>query len=202
MIPVEAAFLAIGLMLGFGLGGGLRNLAEAQIRLWPLLPVAVAVQVAPIPRLEGELGQHLPFAALLLSFVLIGVVCAVNWGLRGFPTILLGVMLNAAPIAINQGMPVSAQAVAEVGGSVEEVPTERGGKHHLATEQDRIAFLGDAIPIREPFRAVVSVGDLLMWLGVAGFVIAAMLGRERRREEHPPSHPHRARPSTTSESPR
>ena len=193
--------LLIGLLLGFGLRGDLRNLAEARIRFWYLLPVALAVQVAPVPRMEGQLGRHLPFAVLLLSFVIIAVVCVVNWGLRGFPMILLGVLLNAAPIALNQGMPVSGEAVVEVGGSIEDVPRERGTKHHLATSQDRLTELGDVLPIRAPFNAVVSVGDLVMWVGAATFVTAAMLGRERRGWTPPPSG-HRPRPSTTSGSPR
>lgn len=201
-IPIEAAFLAIGVMLGFGLGGNLRNLAEVQIRAWWLLPLAVLLQVVPLPEVEGQVGRHLEYGALVLSFVLIGVVCAVNAGNRGFLLILLGVLLNALPIVVNQGMPVSAAAVAEVGGDVSELPRERGGKHHLATPEDRVAFLGDTIAIREPFKAVVSAGDIAMWLGAAAFVTAAMLGRERRREQPPPSHHHRARPSMTSGSPR
>ena len=193
--------LAIGLLLGFGLRGDLRNLADVRIRVWYLLPVALAVQVAPVPRMEGELGRQLPFAALLLSFLIIAVVCVVNWGLRGFPTILLGVLLNAAPIALNQGMPVSGEAVVAIGGSIEDLPREPGAKHHLATREDRLTVLGDVLPIRHPFNAVVSVGDLMMWVGAAGFVTAAMLGRERRGWLPPPTG-HRVRPSTTSGNPR
>ncbi|MDQ4005487.1 MAG: DUF5317 domain-containing protein, partial [Actinomycetota bacterium] len=189
--------LLIGVLLGFGLGGDIRNLATAELRLWWLLPVAVALQVAPIPRGEGTLGVNLPFATLILSFVVIALVCVVNWGLRGFPTLLLGVLLNLIPISVNQGMPVSAEAVVEVGGSVEDVPTQPGAKHHLATPEDRLTILGDSIAVREPFKAVVSIGDIVMWIGAALFVTAAMLARERRTDV-PPPHPHRARPSTRS----
>ena len=187
--------LLIGLLLGFGLGGDIRNLATTELRLWWLLPLAVVLQVAPIPRGEGTVGANLPFAALILSFAVIGLVCIVNWRLRGFPTLLLGVLLNLIPISVNQGMPVSAEAVVEVGGSVEDVPTQRGAKHHLATREDKLTILGDSIPVREPFKAVVSIGDIVMWIGAALFVTAAMLARERRTDA-PPAHPHRARPTT------
>ena len=192
--------LLIGVLLGLGLGGDLRNLAEARVRLWYLLPLALVIQLAPIPRGDGEVGRYLPFAALLLSLVLIAVVCVVNWGVRGFPTILLGVLLNAAPIALNQGMPVSPEAVVAVGGSLADLPTEIGEKHHVQTAEDQLTMLADVLPIREPFKAVVSVGDLVMWWGVALFVTAAMLGREQRGADHPPTG-HRSRPSTRSGSP-
>ncbi|MGH2683921.1 MAG: DUF5317 domain-containing protein [Actinomycetota bacterium] len=196
-----ATILLIGVLLGFGLGGDIRNLATAELRLWWVLPVAVALQVAPIPRAEGQVGANLPFAALIRSFALIGLVCGVNWRLRGFPTLLLGVLLNLIPISLNQGMPVSAEAVIEVGGSVEDLPTQRGAKHHLATRDDVLTILGDTIAVREPFKAVVSIGDIVMWVGAALFVTAAMLARERRTDV-PPTHPHRARSATKSGTPR
>ena len=124
----------------------------------------------------------LPFIALLLSFAVIGVACIINWRLRGFRLILLGVLLNLIPIGLNQGMPVSAAAVGDAGLSVSRVPTDRGGKHHLAQVGDRVQFLGDVIPVRPPFRTVVSAGDLVMWVGAAAFVSLALLGRATRAE--------------------
>jgi hypothetical protein len=93
---------------------------------------------------------------------------------------VLGVILNLVPIALNQGMPVSGAAVIESGGTIEAVPQELGEKHHLQRPEDRLTVLADVIPVREPFRAVVSVGDLVMWVGAGVFVTAAMLGAHRR----------------------
>ena len=169
-------FLAIGVLLGWGLGGAARNLAHVRIALWPALPVAVILQVIPIP---GGTTQ-LPFAALLVSFALLALVSAANWRLRGFLLILVGVVLNAIPIVVNQGMPVSGAAVVDVGGDVEDLPLERGGKHHLASDQDELTFLGDVFPVRAPFREVVSVGDLLMYAGAAVFLASAMLANPER----------------------
>lgn len=176
-----ASILAIGLLLGWGLGGGVRNLAQLEVRLWWLVPIALAMQLVPIPRADSGVGRYLPFVVLLLSFVLIGGVVLVNWRLRGFPAILLGVLLNLIPIALNQGMPVSGAAVAESGGSVADVPTELGAKHHLERPEDELTFLADVIAVRRPFRAVVSAGDLVMWVGAGWFLTAAMLGVPRRQ---------------------
>jgi hypothetical protein len=196
------AILGVGLLLGWGLGGALRNVGHVHLRLWWLAPAGLVLQVLPVPRGEGGTARYLPFAVLMLSYLLLIAVTAINWRVRGFPLILFGLLLNLVPIALNQGMPVSGNAVRQIGGSVASVPQQRGGKHHLATAADRLVFLGDVISVRAPFRQVVSVGDLAMWAGAAWFVTAAMLAspeRPARRVEGPGRRP---QPSRMWESPR
>ncbi len=182
-----ASIVVIGLLLGWGLGGRIRNLAELEVRLWWLIPAALLLQVVTIPRAGQGPGRYAPFAVLLLSFVLIGLVMTLNWRLRGFPTILLGVILNVIPIAINQGMPVSGPAILEVGGSLSAIPHELGEKHHLLRPEDRLTALADVIAVRRPFQAVVSAGDLVMWVGAGLFLTAAMLGSPRRARRQSPA---------------
>ena len=182
-----AAVLGIGLMMGWGLGGSLRNLATVEIRLWPALPGALVLQAIPVPTFQGGIGRNLPFAVLVGSYLLLVAVLVVNWRLRGFVIVLLGVLLNLAPILANQGMPVLGEAVERAGGSVELVPRARGQKHHLATEQDRLVPLADVIAVREPFETVVSVGDVLMYAGAGVFLAAAMLGRSRSEPPRAPA---------------
>ena len=190
VVMLLGAVLAIGLLLGWGLGGALRNLALVEVRLWQVFPAALALQVVPLPE-----SSYLPFVVLVVSYVFLIGVTTLNWRLRGFPLILVGLVLNAVPIFINQGMPVSAEAVVAAGGSVDEVPRGPGSKHHLSTGEDDLTSLGDVIAVRAPFRAVVSVGDLLMYSGAAVFLTGAMLASPRRPPP-PPSLPSRpARPS-------
>lgn len=178
-----ASILVIGLLLGWGLGGGITNLAQLEVRLWWLIPLALVLQLMPLPQSESGPLRYLPFVVLLVSFLLIGWAMVLNLGLRGFPVILLGVVLNLVPIVANQGMPVDGSAVVEAGGELADVPRELGGKHHLKRPEDQVTFLADTIAVRSPFRAVVSIGDLVMWLGAGWFLTWAMLGaplRERR----------------------
>lgn len=183
------SILAIGLLLGLGLGGSIRELGKLDVHLWWLIPLGLALQIVPIPQGPEGPGHYIPFVALLLSFLLVGAVVALNWRLRGFPAILLGVLLNVIPIVVNQGMPVSGQAVIEAGGSVADVPRALGNKHHLLTPDDEVTFLADVIAIRSPFQAVVSAGDLVMWAGAGWFLTFAMLGAPRR--EASPARPPR-----------
>jgi len=192
----------MGLLLGWGFGGALRNLAHLRVGLWWMYPVGLALQVVPVPTFETGTARYLPFAVLLFSYVVLISVTAINWRLRGFPLILVGLVLNLVPIALNQGMPVSGQAVRAVGGSAEDVPTEQGGKHHLATDQDIAVFLGDVLPIRAPFREVVSAGDLVLWLGAALFLAGAMLAVPERTARGADRAVRRSRPSTMWGSPR
>lgn len=195
-VLVAAAFLVIGLLLGWGFGGSLRNVAHVRVALWWLFPIGLALQILPLPSFETGTVRFLPFAVLLFSYVILIAVAAINWRVRGAPLILVGLVLNLIPIALNQGMPVSGSAVREVGGSVGSVPIEPGGKHHLATGEDRLTFLGDVIPMRSPFREVVSVGDLVLWVGAAVFLAAAMLALPERPPRTLAPNARRPRPST------
>jgi hypothetical protein len=199
MIPfvlLLAAILLIAVLIGLGLGGSVRNLAAVQIRMWPAFPGALALQAIPIPAGSGGVGRLLPVGVLLFSYVVLIVVTAANWQIRGFRLLLLGVVLNFVVIGANHGMPVSEGALREAGSAatIDEVPMVRGTKHHLASERDVLLPLADTIPVRAPFGVVVSPGDLAMYVGAAVFLGAAMLWRsDRSRLE---AHPEEARPAT------
>lgn len=182
-----AAILGIGLLLGWGLGGRLRNIATVRIRLWPLAMGALVLQVLPIPPLQGSIGRLVPIGALLASFAILLFVAAVNWRLRGFVLILLGLLLNAVVITVNQGMPVSEHAVRQSGqaAGLEQLATGDDPKHHLADESDILLPLADVIPMGSPFNQVLSVGDVAAYFGAAAFLTAAMLGLAERG--HPPT---------------
>jgi hypothetical protein len=177
------AVLAIGLLLGWGLGGSIRELAAVRIRIWWIAPLALALQLTPLPEVEGDVGRLLPAGALILSFVLLLIVAAANWRLRGFILILIGFLMNIAVMTANQGMPVSPEAMARIGAqdSIEALRNaEPGSKHRLAGDDDQLLFLADVIPVGRPFDSVVSLGDVFAYAGGAVFIGSAMLGRPRR----------------------
>ena len=139
---------------------------------------------------------------LLLSYAVLIAVLVVNWRLRGFLVVLAGLVLNLVPIAANQGMPVSGTAIESVGGSLKDIPRERGEKHHLATDEDIIQPLADVIAVRSPFNTVVSVGDILMYVGAGVFLAAAMMASPERPTRRDLLPRRSVRPSTMSGSPR
>jgi hypothetical protein len=182
-----AAILGIGLLLGWGFGGRLRNLGTVPIHLWPLALIGLVLQVVPIPRPEGSLRDVLPIGVLLLSFAVLLFFVAVNWRLRGFLLIGLGLLLNAVVIAANLGMPVSEHA-ARQSGQAEAIGVLTSGddpKHHLASEEDVLLPLADVIPVGSPFNIVVSAGDVISYVGAAVFLTATMLGAADRTPRSP-----------------
>lgn len=194
MIP---AILGVGLLLGWGLGGGLRNLADVRIRLWPLLPIALVLQAIPISRVG--VGKVIGLGMLLLSYVLLLAVVLVNRRVSGFTIIFAGLLLNAAVIAANGSMPVSASAAASVGGIERLDDLRDDSRHHVAEDDDLLLPLADVIALGPPFRLVISLGDALMYAGASWFLAAAMLGRATRR---PPPRPLPAPRATGWETPR
>lgn len=168
--------LALSLIVGFLVGGRLAGLARNQLRLWWLAPIGLALQLAP-----G--GEAISFALMMVSYIALAAFAVANLRTAGFTLITLGVALNWLVIGLNGGMPVSADALRSSGqGASLRLLTEEGGaKHHLATD-DRLEFLGDVIPVGGPIEQVVSVGDILVYAGMAWFVVASM----KRPAEDPP----------------
>jgi hypothetical protein len=185
------SILLIGVLVGLGLGGDPRNLGDVSIRFWWLIPLALLLQIVPIP--QGDTGptRLLPVAAVLLSYVALIVAILANWRLRGFLLILVGVVLNFIVIGMNHGMPVTEGALerAENPELQEGLPGGRGAKHHLATERDVLLPLADVIAFGQPFGVVVSAGDVAIDVGGSMFLASAILGRPerpRRRSKPPP----------------
>jgi hypothetical protein len=112
--------------------------------------------------------------AVLLAFVLM------NAHVTGVVVIGLGLLLNLVVVVVNIGMPVrgSALVAADIVTRNELATTELVGPRHLETEHDRLAVLGDVLPM--PIGGeVLSFGDLIIVAGAADAV--RELARRRRR---------------------
>lgn len=171
--------LAIG--LGYLLGGRLHRLGNVRFRhAWAGL-AGVALQVLPV-------GGTLGFVVLIASFVLLLFVAWVNRRLPGFALIAAGLCLNLVVIAVNEGMPVTREAIvaSDQAETLDDIRAAGGTKHHLATAQDDLLILADRIGIPAPVAQAVSIGDVVAYAGVVWFVVAAM---RRRTEEEPASVP-------------
>jgi hypothetical protein len=67
--------------------------------------------------------------------------------------------------------------VAAVGLDPDELePADLGAKRHLEGPDDRLTFLGDVLPLR-PLGEVVSVGDVVLAVGVAGLLFRVLRPR-------------------------
>jgi Family of unknown function (DUF5317) len=167
-----ALTLIVGILLGLALGGSLRDFPTIGVRWWPLALAGVVLQFL---NPGGAFGH----ATVLASFALLLAFAGLNFGAPGFLLIIVGLALNTVVIAANGGMPVAREAVARSGqeGALTDLREHGGAKHHLADDGSVLLTLGDAIGIPRPIGQAVSVGDLVLDVGIAWYIAAATLPR-------------------------
>jgi hypothetical protein len=170
--------LPVAIALGYVLGGRLGHLAEISLRYPGAGLAGLGLQTLPV---GGTLGHIL----LLGSFVLLLLVAGANWRLPGFVLVGAGLWLNLVVIAVNGGMPVTADAFVASGQTEGLDDLAAGGRHHLATPRDELVFLADSIPVPAPVRRAMSVGDLAAYAGAMWFVVAGMGRRDEIVEPKP-----------------
>ena len=177
LFPI-ALLLAVGIW--YAVGGSLRPFERLPLRWWPLAPIGLALQAAPVPRLAGLAPSTVGTAMLIASYVLLLTFVAANRQAPGFFLLFIGLALNLAVIAPNAGMPVSGYALSRSGNAdaVQALQAEGGAKHHLAGPGDVLRPFGDVIAVGSPFDVVVSAGDLLVYLACGWFVFGVMRGPE------------------------
>ena len=157
--------LLLGGLIGLARGGRVAGLAAVRFRALGWLGAAVlagaAIRIAPPALAPG---------ALVASFALLVAFLWGNRRLPGLRWIAVGVVANGLAILTNGAMPVSASGAAALGGEV----AAGGLRHEVATEGSLLTALGDIIPLA-PLGAVVSVGDVVMAVGLCWFVAAGLL---------------------------
>lgn len=179
-------FVAVlaGLTGGLAAGGRLANVSRRPLRVLGALGAAVVLQALPV---LIDVGDATALACILGSYALLLAFTAANLRLVGMPVVLLGLVLNIAVITLNAGMPVRAEALLTVErdlAAADLAAVDFGAKRHLETGEDRLAFLGDVVPVRV-LGEVLSFGDLILAVGIAD-VVFRLLGptaavRRRRR---------------------
>jgi hypothetical protein len=133
--------------------------------------VALGIQLALFSPLADGLPDDAARLIYVLSTALVGVVVLANLRLTGVPLIALGAGLNLLAIVSNGGaMPASPEALAAVGLGV------GGNTNSVVVAAPALQPLTDifAMPAWLPLANVFSVGDVLIGIGLAIAVAAAM----------------------------
>lgn len=159
-------------------GGSLNGLAETTFRWTPLLVGALVLQITFLYWDPEWLGSRGGLAVVLASNGAVAVWLLVNRTLPGLLLAAAGMALNVLVIAANGAMPVleSSAERAGIGQSLDDA----GIKHERLDEDTVLPWLGDAIPVR-PFKEVLSVGDVVLALGLCRVVDRRMTKDKRPR---------------------
>jgi hypothetical protein len=172
----------LGLIVGVLLGGSLAGLGTIRFRWAGLALFGFLAQVVlfsdPVTARVGDLGPPLYVASTAIVFVAV----LRNLAIRGMPLVARGAASNLAAIGANGGyMPTSASAAAAFGRSAPETYS-----NSAIVDSAALAPLTDIIPLPRwlPFANIVSVGDILIAVGIVVVITAAMrAGRTRPTDE-------------------
>lgn len=164
--------LPIGLLLGLAIGGRFSGLAALKFR-WAALAVAgfvtqVVLFSAPVSERIGDAG---PIVYVVSTAMVLAAVVA-NVRIPGMVLVVIGAAANLAAIVANGGyMPTSAAAAAAIGREDIE-----GYSNSAIIASPALEPLTDVIvlPTWLPFTNIISVGDLLIGLGIVVVIAAAM----------------------------
>ncbi len=164
-----------GLLIGLVSGGSIERLGRLQLRWAPLIAIGMIAQLALFSTPVGDtLGPAAPWVYVLTN-ALVLVAVARNLAVPGLVLVLVGGLANVVAIVANGGyMPVSPGALAAMG----RAPQSGYSNSRLVTDV-RLAPLTDlfAMPTWVPAANVFSIGDVLIGVGAAIAVVAAMHGR-------------------------
>ena len=170
LLAIVAA--AAALIVGVRRGGTLANVEHAGLQWWRLFFLAMGLiglaGVAPDFSLDLGLIELGAVGLVVVGLALLLLLAVRNFHLVGVPIIALGLALNLLGTIANDGFPVDRGALVaariETSRTVEEA--DLSGGQHLRSDDDRLWWLGDAIPIRE-LELVLSFGDLIIIGGLA-----------------------------------
>jgi hypothetical protein len=164
--------LVVGFAVGLLLGGRPAGVARLQFR-WPWLIIGgLLVQVVlftdQVASIVGSLGPPIYVGSTLLVFL--GVLRNIDIG--GMKIVALGAASNLAAIVANGGyMPAGRGALEALGKTDPTIYSNSATVDHPALEPLTDIF---ALPAWLPSANIFSVGDVIIAVGVAAVIVAAM----------------------------
>ena len=187
MIP-EA--LVLSFIIGLIRGGKVANLAAISLRkAWIIIACGVLLVAIWVAKAQGlAFASSLARYSHLLAYACVLAALCYNLNMRGVWLVVEGTGLNFLVTLANGGyMPISL-AAAKASGMNELakmlVSNNNFIRHSLMSSHTRLNLLADIIPAPRPpfpFPGVMSVGDILISIGLFVVVQYAMFGRPLRK---------------------
>jgi MFS family permease len=176
---ILGALTLFGVLLAWLLGADLRRLALVRLRASWVVFVALAFQLVLFTPASGVF--HLPVSETTTHIVTYGALLAfvvANIAQPGFAIAALGCNFNAMVIFVNGGhMPVSLASWTATGRSAEDLTRDGVYNNVVLAHHANLGWLGDVFPLPRivPLANSLSIGDLLIVLGVVIFAFRASL---------------------------
>jgi hypothetical protein len=173
---IEAILISI--IVGYVLKGRVRNLESVQLKGLYIVTGAFTIEFINIMLIRKNIinpGTITYFVDLLMYSMLFYFVYLNRKD--SFIIIMgAGFLLNALPIFFNGGtMPVSESALVTAGINIS---ITKQGLYTLVSSNTKLIFLSDVIPITVLRHSVVSIGDIVIAIGLALLLITGMKKKE------------------------
>ncbi len=176
LFTVVAALLVVVLTFG-----SFSQLSRLSVTGGWMLALGLGLQAGlEIVELPKDQIHTIGYGVLMASYALLLAFCFSNVHTSGFGVIAVGIAMNALVIGLNQGMPTIPIGNDADGNRIEK-PIEISVKHRPEESDDLLKFLDDRIVLPEPFDAVVSIGDIVVSLGICELAYFASRKPRRRR---------------------
>jgi len=165
--------IPVGIVVGLLLRGRLSGIASLQLRAGVVMVAGLWAQVLLFSTPIGDaLGSAAPAAYVTSTFAVL-IAILVNLRIPGLSFVAAGAALNLLVIVANGGvMPASAAAYAEHGRAAADSYSNTALLH-----QPVLGILGDvvALPTWLPGTNVISLGDILIAIGIVTTLAVAMV---------------------------
>jgi Family of unknown function (DUF5317) len=146
--------------------------------VWMVL-VALTIQIfLALVELPSDRFDDVGFGLVMASYAFLLAFCFVNLRISMMWVIGLGIALNALVIGLNQGMPTADNEVTTRSGRTVEEPIERTARHRPESDDDLLPFLDDRLRVPYPVDEVISIGDVVIGLGI--ILVCYQASRVRR----------------------
>jgi hypothetical protein len=182
--------IVISAILGLLRGGSFRSFSGLRLKYGWIFPVLLAVQLIVFIT-QNKLAWIAAISSyLFIAVYMIGLLFLwMNRNQNGFMLIWIGVLLNFIVMIANGGrMPVSLDAAVILDPAFTTYLKEGlYAKHQILTDASIFGFLGDIIPISSPYpkEQVISIGDVIMNIGIFIFIQHLMLQHKAKKTSEP-----------------
>jgi MFS family permease len=173
--------ILLALIVGAIAGGGLPRLADLRLRWTILLVTALGLRILAGLSRETGIGADIPVGwAYLAAYGLIFAWLWQNWRVPGLQIAAVGIGANMLAVLVNGGqMPIWSAAYFAAGFTESDIAND---PFHFILRAETVGsfvaqggLFGDVIPLPIPFvRDVVSIGDVLLALGIFWAIVYSM----------------------------
>jgi len=164
--------ILLGIIIGWLIKGRIRNLNNIELKGWPLIICAVAIQaflLIDFNYLSGYLSSSYRYL-YIFSFILLLLFALMQKRQAGIILIGIGILLNLIVITANQGkMPVDTTRLPE-SVVIELSAGEMSPFHSAAGDNTIFKLLGDWIPVWYKKNRLLSIGDIFLAVGVTIYI--------------------------------